>query len=271
MRRAAPTSRPRSQPAGGGSERAGVASSSSAPASSRGPAPQALGSRPTPRRCRAGGRRRGAACRGHRSKTGQLLARGRRQLEVELLPGDDGQAAAAEDGAVGGLTCGSACSFDTSIDPGCSTLLAQGVGGFGCCGVNGPGPSVALDEYAAELSAPTRGRRRRATYSLGPADSSCSTSLSRSSFSSSPRDRVELALAVLDQGLALADEAERLAQLRLAGVEAGDDLVEARDRGLVALRGRSRSRRRRRASVRCSSHPSSRSPRRRHHRRRSGH
>ncbi len=49
-------------------------------------------------------------------------------------------------------------------------------------------------------------------------------------------DGVELALAVLDQRLALAAELERLAELGLALVEAEDDLLESLDRGLVARR-----------------------------------
>ena len=41
-------------------------------------------------------------------------------------------------------------------------------------------------------------------------------------------DRVELARAPLDQRLALAHQLERLAQARLARVQAADDLLDAR-------------------------------------------
>src|SRR5258708_19836949 len=58
-------------------------------------------------------------------------------------------------------------------------------------------------------------------------------------------DRAELARAQLDQGLALADEREGLAQARLAGVQPADDLLDASCRRLVALRlGRLLARRR---------------------------
>ena len=53
-------------------------------------------------------------------------------------------------------------------------------------------------------------------------------------------DGIELALAVLDERLALAAELERLAQLGLAGVEPDDDLLEPLDGGLVAARLRVR-------------------------------
>src|SRR5712691_4792945 len=49
-------------------------------------------------------------------------------------------------------------------------------------------------------------------------------------------DSAELARAQLDQGLALADERERLAEACLAGVQAADDLLHASRRRLVALR-----------------------------------
>src|SRR3954469_23134982 len=51
-----------------------------------------------------------------------------------------------------------------------------------------------------------------------------------------PADLVELGGAELDQVAALADQVERLAQAGLAGVQAPDDRLEARGRGLVRLR-----------------------------------
>ena len=43
-------------------------------------------------------------------------------------------------------------------------------------------------------------------------------------------DRGQLAGALLDQALALADQRERLVEARLAGVQPADDLLDARGR-----------------------------------------
>ena len=83
-----------------------------------------------------------------------------------------------------------------------------------------------------------RGPRARscAAGAWAPASSRATSSSSRSS--SSPRPTASSSAgAELDQRAALLDEVERLAQPGLAGVEAADDLLEPRGRGLVACSG----------------------------------
>ena len=69
-----------------------------------------------------------------------------------------------------------------------------------------------------------------------PRSSRRATSSSRRSSSRASPTAAELARAQLDQRLALADQLERLVEARLAGVQAADDLLDARRGGLVGQR-----------------------------------